>query len=518
MQTIMTAQDTLPDTQAAAGYRELLAELREAALLHSSVALLAWDQETMMPRAGAGLRAEQMAQLESLAHRQATQPRIGELLSRAEADSELNADPLVAANLREGRRQYDRAVQLPEALVREFTEVKSLAMEAWRDAREQSDFRAFQPWLTRIVELSRRKAECHGAGSPGEMYDHLLQDYEPGMDSANIDQVFGELRSWLVPFVAEIAAAPHRPSDSPHRIRVPIERQKEFNRLVAERIGFDFSSGRMDVSTHPFCTFLGPGDTRLTTRYTEDRFADALSSTMHETGHALYDQGLPKGERFGQPVANVASHALHESQSRLWENQVGRSLSFWRWATPEARRILGEAVEGVTPEAITGAVNRVEPSLIRVDSDEVTYHLHIMLRYDLERALLTGELAPADLPGAWNERMKQDLGLVVPDDARGCLQDVHWSHGYIGYFPTYTLGTLFSAQFWSAARRDLAGLEEGFARCEFAPLLEWLRDRIHRHGSRFTPPELCERVTGAPLGPRPLVDYFEERLRPLYGI
>jgi carboxypeptidase Taq len=514
----MSQGDTDSSTPGAAAYRELLGELRQAALLRSSVALLGWDQETYMPRRGGALRAEQLAQLESLAHRQATQPKLAELFEAAESDAELTADPMVAANLREGRRRYERAVRLPEELVREFTETTSLASEAWRDARAQSDFSAFQPWLTKVVELTRRKAECHGASAPGEMYDALLDDYEPGADTASIDRVFGELRDWLVPFAAEIAASPGAPSDAPQRLRVPIERQKELNALVAERIGYDFASGRVDISAHPFCTFIGPGDTRITTRYTEERFADALSSTMHETGHALYDQGLPKDTRFGEPVADVASHAMHESQSRLWENQVGRSQQFWRWAMPEARRVLGDAVEGVTPEAMFGAVNRVEPSLIRVDSDEVTYHLHIMLRYDLERAMLAGDLAPADLPGAWNERMKRDLGLEVPDDARGCLQDVHWSHGYIGYFPTYTLGTLYSAQFWAAARRDLPDLEEGFARGEFAPLLEWLRERIHRQGSRFTPPELVERVTGAPLTPRPLMEYFEERLRPLYGI
>jgi len=299
---------------------------------------------------------------------------------------------------------------------------------------------------------------------------------------------------------------------------VPQERQHAFNQIVLRRIGFDAESGRLDVSAHPFSVGLGPGDTRITTRYRDDGFLDALGSTLHEAGHGLYEQGLPKEKLAGQPLADPLGLGIHESQSRLWENHVGRSRAFCRWAVPEIRSIVGAPLDTLTEDELYAAVNIVRPNLIRVESDEATYHLHILLRFDLERAMLRGDLRAADLPGAWNERVKRDLGLEVPDDASGCLQDVHWSMGAIGYFPTYTLGSLYAAQFWQAAASDVPGLSEQIARGEFGPLLGWLRDKIHAHGRRYAAAELCERVTGAPLTHKPLVRHLEDKLRPLYGI
>jgi carboxypeptidase Taq len=499
-------------------YDRLLDHLADVATLGSSVALLQWDQETMMPPRGAELRARQLSLLSSLLHRQQTDPRVGEWLEAAESDADLAADGAVRANLREARRVYERATRLPESLVREMAETFSLAMEAWKTAREQSDFASFAPWLEKVVRLNRAKAECLGAGSGREMYDALLDEYEPGADSARVGELFDALREQLVPLIAELADAPRRPDASVQLLRLPIPLQQEFSRRVAQRLGYGSDSGRLDTSAHPFCQHVGPGDTRITTRFTEDRFADALSSTMHEVGHALYEQGLPKHERWGQPLAEAASFAIHESQSRLWENMVGRSRPFWEWAVPLAREIFGEAGRALTVDAAWEASNLVEPSLIRVDSDEATYNLHIMLRFDLERALLAGDLAVAELPGAWNERIRADLGIEVPDDRRGCLQDVHWSMGAIGYFPTYTLGTLYAAQFWQTIRRDLPNVEEQFRTGEFGTLLGWLRENIHAHGMRYRAPELCERVTGAPLSHEPLIDYLRAKLTPLYGL
>ncbi len=369
-----------------------------------------------------------------------------------------------------------------------------------------------------MLDLSRAKADCYGASTAAGRYDELMAEYEPGVRSEEIEGVFSGLRARLAPLIGEIAAAGPPPPSGIHAARVPIPEQQAFSTHVAERIGFDFGAGRLDTSTHPFCQGVGPGDTRLTTRYREDEFPDALSSTLHESGHGLYEQGLPKAEFPGQPLSEAASLGIHESQSRLWENMVGRSRAFWEWALPEVRRRFGAVIGGPSVDEVFRAMNRVEPNLIRVDSDEATYNLHIMLRFDLERALLGRDLPVTDLPGAWNERMREDLGLHVPDDRRGVLQDIHWSMGAIGYFPTYTLGNLYAAQMWEAVSRDVPALESEISRGEFGALLAWLRERIHRHGRRFPATELCERATGKPLEPEPFLRYLEGKLRPLHGV
>lgn len=499
-------------------YESLTGALREADLVSSIGSVLSWDQETMLPDAGTALRAEQLSLLSGLAHEKRTDPRLAEWLAACEADASLRVDPVVAANLREIRRDLDRQVKLPSSLVREIAQTTTLAQHAWREARERSDFAAFAPWLEKVFALSRAKADCFGATTAAERYDQLMEDYEPGVRSEELERVFAGLRSRLAPLIREIAESGARVDDSIHRARVPIPRQREFNARVAERIGFDFSAGRLDTSTHPFCQGVGAGDTRLTTRYREDNFPDALSSTLHEAGHGLYEQGLPKAEFPGQPLSEAASLGIHESQSRLWENMVGRSRAFWEWAFPEVRREFGDALGDPSVETVFRAMNVVKPNLIRVDSDEATYNLHIMLRFDLERALLSGDLPVADLPAAWAARMKEDLGLDVPDDRRGALQDIHWSMAAVGYFPTYTLGNLYAAQLWEAMGRDLPGLEAEVARGEFGSLLAWLRERVHRHGRRFPATELCERATGAPLSPEPFLRYLEGKLRPVYGI
>ena len=498
-------------------YADLLAALREAATLRSVIATLGWDQETVMPPAAAGMRAEQMALLAGLAHERATDPRLGDLLARAESDPAVLEDAAAAANVREIRRDYDRATRLPTSLVRDIAETASRAMEAWKSARADDDFAAFAPWLEKTIGLARQRAGHLGTPEGGELYDALLDEYEPGMTAARLERVFGELRAGLAPLIAAVAESGSHPDESPARITLPIPAQEAFCRGVLERIGFDLAAGRLDTSAHPFCEGAGPGDTRLTNRYRPNGWADALSSVMHEGGHGLYEQGLPKAERWGEPLAESASLGIHESQSRLWENLVGRSLPFWRWALPEARAVLGDTLAPLTPEQVFRALNVIRPGLIRVESDEATYNLHIMLRFDLERALLRGDLAVGDLPATWNERVHADLGLEVPNDAFGVLQDVHWSMGAFGYFPTYTLGNLYAAQLWEAVEAEIPDLPRQMEAGQFAPLLAWLRREIHVHGRRFSAEELCTRATGAPVSPGPLLSYLRHKIGAVYG-
>ncbi len=500
-------------------YTELLDRMRQVATLNSVANLLSWDQETMMPPKAGEFRAEALAAIGRLAHQQATDPRVGELLSQCEADATLVARPDAAANVREIRRDYERAVKLPSDLVAEMSEVSSRALEAWKAARTASDFAAFRPWLERQVDLARRKAACYGTPPGGEAYDALLDEYEPGTTAAMLERVFGPLRDELAPLLAEIAVAQERsPDESVRALSVPLDRQRALNGAILGRIGFDTAAGRLDLSTHPFSTGIAPHDTRITTRYKETDFAEALNSTLHEAGHALYEQGVPAAERWGEPLGEPLGLGVHESQSRLWENHVGRSLAFWRFVLPIAREAIGHTLDRYSAEDLYRAVNVVRPGLIRVESDEATYNLHVMVRFDLERALVRGDLAVRDLPGAWNDRVARDLGLVVPDDARGCLQDIHWSMGAIGYFPTYTLGTLYAAQLWEAIRRAIPDVEESIARGEFAPLLGWLRAQVHAHGRRYPAGELCERLTGAALGHAPLLRHLRTKLGTIYGL
>ena len=511
--------DTASPTSESTAYGELLGLLREGATLASAISILGWDQETQMPPHASPLRAEQMAVLSALAHERRTSARLGDLLAACEADPALAADPLAAANLRAIRRDYDRATRLPPELVREMAETSSRAMHVWRDAREKNDVAMFSPWLEKTVGLVRTAAGLLGYPEGGEPYDALLDTYEPGMTTAEITRIFASLRAGLAPLIRAVAESGVRPDTAWQQARIAVARQVEFNRALVRRMGFDLDGGRLDESAHPFCDGIGPGDTRLTTRYAEDQFASALASTLHETGHALYEQGLPKTERFGQPLAEAASTGIHESQSRMWENFVGRSRPFWAWALPELRAAFGSPeLDALDVETAYRGMNVVEPNLIRIESDEATYNLHIMLRFDLERALLSGDLAVADLPAAWNDRIRADLGLTVPDDARGCLQDIHWSMGSFGYFPTYTLGNLYAAQLWVTLRQALPGLDDDLRRGEFGGLLAWLREHVHVHGRRYTAPELCERVTGRRLGHEPLLDYLRARIEPIYGL
>lgn len=494
-------------------YRRLLEHLRGSAVLSSTMSLLGWDQETLMPAGGAALRADQQEQLAEILQRRRAAPAVGRLIEKARPLADGDAD--AAAVLREAARDYERATRIPPKLAAERAKLRSLARRAWTDAREKSDFASFLPWLEKIVLLMRRWGDA--LGHPGGPYDALIDDYEPGETAAGLRALFGPLERSLTELLRRIVGSGRTVDASVLARPCPIPAQREFARAAAEAIGFDFARGRLDDTVHPFCSTLWPGDIRITSRYQERMFPDGFFSALHEAGHGLYEQGLDP-ERFGSPLAEACSYGVHESQSRLWENLVGRSLGFWRHFLPRARAAFPGALDDVPLDAFRNAVNEVTPSFIRVDADEVTYNLHIFLRFRIEQELIAGDLAPKDVPAAWNERFKAAFGIAPPDDARGSLQDVHWSLTLVGYFPTYTLGNIYAAHLFERARRDLGDLEAAFAKGDFMPLLGWLRERIHRHGRRHAPAKLIEEATGSPPSPGPLLRHLEARAAEVYGL
>lgn len=504
-------------------YAELCAYARQGATLRSIAALLAWDQETYMPRGGGEARAEQMALLAGMMHERGTSKEFGDLISAAGGEG-LNDQQ--AACVREFKRDYDKQTKLPKSLVEELARTGSKAQDVWKDARKNNDFKTFEPWLSKMVDLSRQKAEAYGY--QGELYDALLDEYEPNATAKEVETVFTPLGEKLSALIKELTESGKSPDDAPTKVHAPEDRQHALGMHVLKAIGFDLDAGRLDITTHPFCEGLAPGDTRLTTRYDDKYFPGALYGTMHEAGHGMYEQGLPKGgshegpgsekvESFGTPLADSISLGIHESQSRMWENMVGRSRPFWAWIYKEACDQFAE-LGRFDQEEVYRAVNIVRPTFIRVEADEGTYNLHVMLRFGIERAMLSGDLSVGDLPGAWNARFKELLGLDVPNDTNGCLQDVHWSFGLFGYFPTYTLGNLYAAQFWQTINKELPGLEDEFAKGDFGRLKQWLTKNIHAHGRRYGAGELCEKVTGRPLESQPLMDYLGGKLREVYKL
>jgi carboxypeptidase Taq len=497
-------------------YDELTRRVKEEALLASCAALLGWDEETYMPGAGAAHRASQQALLAGLLHDRATDPRRGELLAAVEG-SDLVAEPdsPEAVNVRELRRVYDRETRLPRPLVEEYARAASLAQQAWVAAHDRGDWSLFRPWVEKVLALKREEAACLRPGV--DLYDTMLDEYEPGMTGRQVAALFDALRGELIDLVGAIGAARRRADGSILRRPYPLDRQRQFGAEVAAAVGFDFRSGRLDTSPHPFFTTIGPGDYRITTRYRLHEFGEGLFGILHEVGHALYEQGLDPAQH-GLPMGESVSVGVHESQARLWENTVGRSPSFWRHFFPLARRHFPEALRGVSLDEFFFAVNHVAPSLNRARADEVTYNLHTLIRFELERALVAGDLKAADVPSAWNEKYLRYLGVTPANDTDGCLQDGHWGGGLIGYFPTYTLGNLLAAQLFDRASADLGGLDDDFARGRFDRLLGWLRDRVYRHGQRYPAARLIEHATGAPPDHRPLLAALRRKYGVLYGL
>ncbi len=496
----------MTDTNTFPPYKTLLARAKEIALVDSATALLNWDEETFMPRQALPFRAEQLAYFSGWSHRQFTAPEVGDWIKSCE-DHAFAPDSDEATNTREWRRAYDRATKLPPELVEEFNRATTLARDAWAEARKRSEFAHFQPHLEKLLQLSRQMADKWGFVECA--YDALLDGHERGARASQLKELFAKFRPALVAVLGLAVENSEAIPESFLEGDYPIAAQQAFNREVAEAFGFDFNAGRIDTTTHPFCTGLGPGDTRLTTRYNERDFTESFYGVLHEAGHGLYDQGL-KSEHHGTPLGSACSMGIHESQSRLWENHVGRSVDFWEHWHPRACHHF-PALSKFSPEQIARAINRVSPSFIRVEADQVTYDLHIILRFELELKLIEGSLKVADLPGVWNEEFTKMLGLKVPDDARGCLQDIHWSLGAFGYFPTYTLGNLNAAQLMHRAAQDLPGLDSELRTGCYRSLLGWLREKIHTPGQRYEPPELMRRATGEDTRSRYHLDYLRRK-------
>ncbi|HMC09820.1 MAG TPA: carboxypeptidase M32 [Pirellulaceae bacterium] len=501
---------------ASAAFDELCSLARESALIESVEAALGWDERTYMPAAAGEYRAEQMTFLTGLAHKQRTSKQLGDLLGEL-ASSDLLKDPHsdAGATIRELKRQYDKRVKLPQKLVEELTRASVLGQQAWVKARQDNDFAAFAPHAEKLFHLKRQQAECLGyKDSP---YDALLDDFEPDAKTADVAKVLAQLRGELVPLVQAIMQSGRKAPVEILQREYPAAAQEAFGKAAAAAIGFDFTRGRLDITHHPFCSGMGPHDCRITTRYDERFSNSAFFGILHEAGHGIYDQGM-RPDQFGLPPGNYVSLGIHESQSRMWENLVGRSRAFWQHFFPRLQGAFPAAVGDVKPDDFFWAINHVAPSLIRVEADEATYNLHIVIRFELEQALLSEDLAIGDLSGAWRERYEQYLGVAPTTDADGCLQDIHWSAALIGYFPTYSLGNLYASQFFEQADRDLGGLAPMFARGEFEPLKAWLNEKIHTKGQCYTAAELVQLVTGQPLSPAPLMRHLRGKLRPLYGI
>jgi carboxypeptidase Taq len=497
-----------------AKFEELRARLAEISDLSRTAALLGWDQETMMPPLGAPGRAEQMATLSRVIHEKFTSPEVGRLLDElAGFEQEHPPDSIEASMIRVARRDWEKACNVPADLRAEIARAASLGLQSWIGARERNDFAEFLPALRTNLELRRRYVACFDGYA--EPYDALLDDYERGMTSAEVRPLFAYVREHQTQLVHDVAAAD--PVPDPPRRAFDLDRQKAFELDVIRRFGYDESAWRLDPTVHPFLSGINTQDIRLTTRYFEDNL-DGLFATMHECGHGLYEHQVDASlERTG--LARGVSLGMHESQSRMWENLVGRSLPFWRFFLPRAQEQFPEALAGATAESWYREVNTVRPSLIRVDADEATYNLHIILRFELEQEMLEETFPLERLPEEWNRRMWDYLGVEVPDDVHGVLQDKHWAGGAVGYFPTYALGNLISAQLWDRILADIPDLYEEFERGEFGPLREWLREHVHRHGRKFTPSETLERAIGtSQIDPVPYVRYLRAKVGEIYGL
>ncbi len=492
--------------------------MAETKALNGAADVLGWDQQTYMPTGGGGARADQMTALSKVIHQMATGRETEGLLEAAEREAkDLDPDDDDAAYLRVARRDFDRTAKMPEELVARYARITTLGYEAWHEARAASDYGKFAPWLEQILGLSREVAELRGYKE--SIYDALLDEYEPGMTASDVQGMFDAIKPNLVALVQAVSEPKARAVDDGVLKRDFDEAHQEaFGRAVVSALGFDWTRGRQDRAVHPFCTSFTRGDVRITTRFERNFLPAALFGSMHETGHALYEQGVA-GRYDGNVLGGGTSLGVHESQSRLWENLVGRSRPFWQAFYPDLQAAFPDQLGSVAPNDWYRAINKVEPSLIRVEADEVTYNLHILLRFEMEVALLEGRVSVADAPQLWNAKTEEYLGLTPPDDAHGILQDVHWSGGGIGYFPTYSVGNLLSVQLFEAANDALGGeIAAQIARREFGPLHGWLQENIYQYGRKYDPKELVRRVTGRPLDPAPYLRYLGAKFGDVYGL
>ncbi|MBK1876750.1 carboxypeptidase M32 [Pelagicoccus mobilis] len=484
--------------------------------LESIAGLLGWDQQTLLPEESSDQRQDQIATMASAIHEARTDSEIGGLLSKLESqtpapDTKNPADD-VGIILRDARTDYDRCTKLPAAWVEQHARLCSEAYHAWAEARKNNDFASYAPYIQRHLDLAKEEAEHLGWGD--RPYDLMIDFHDPGVDAATIDSLFSELKTGLAPVLKQIL-------DSPTKARTdifkgfPVAEQKTFLEEVTASLGFNYKRGRIDISLHPFCSGNG-ADTRMTTRFDVDNPLDSLFSSIHETGHGMYEQGLPL-DSLHNALGKAAGMGAHESQSRLWENQVCRSKAFWKHYEPKFRSAFPTQLEGISSDDLYLAINAVSRNPIRVDSDEVTYNLHIIIRFEIEKKLFAEELQVSELPDYWNAQYKELLGIEPKDDAEGVLQDVHWSGGSFGYFPSYCLGNMLAAQLWYSAADQLPSLEEDLAKGEFENLLNWLRENVHQHGARYHLLELSQKATGQALSPKSLIRYLKDRYLPLYA-
>ena len=492
---------------------QLKERLGEVTDIGRAASVLSWDQQVNMPPGGNEARGQQLATLSKIAQEKFISDEVGKLID--DLKQELNgADTDEAALVRVASRNYDKAIRVPPSFIAEQAIVTSKAFEAWIEARGKSDFSIFQPHLEKVVELVHQYISFFPAGN--HPYDTLLDDYEPGMKTADVQTIFDGLRPKQVKLIKAIASKKQVKDDFLFK-KYNEKKLMDFGEQIITKFGYDWARGRQDKAPHPFETTFSVNDVRITTRYEADNPLAMLFSTMHEAGHAMYEQGVnPEYDR--TPLSGGTSLAVHESQSRMWENLVGRSLPFWEHYYPLLKKAFASQLDGVSLKSFYKAINKVEPSLIRVNADEATYNLHIMLRLELEIGMVEGTIAVKDLPEIWNAKMQEYLGVTPPDDARGVLQDIHWSGGAIGYFSTYALGNLVSAQLWEKIKKDIRNLDDQIRKGDFSELLGWLRKNIHQHGQKYEPQQLVEKVTGSKISPEPYVRYLTKKYSEIYGL
>jgi carboxypeptidase Taq len=489
--------------------------LGEVSDINRAVSIMSWDQQVNMPVQGNEARGQQMATLSKIAQEKFISDEVGRLLEDLQQEFEgADSDSDEAAMIRVAARNYDKAKRVPPEFIQEQAIVSSKAFEAWVDARQKSDFSVFRPHLEKVVELVQKYISFFPPGS--HPYDTLLDDYEPGMKTEEVQAIFNTLRPKQVKLLKVIAGSKQVKSDFLFK-KYNEKKLMDFGVDVVTRFGYDWSRGRQDKAPHPFETTFSVNDVRITTRFEEDNPLATLFSTMHEAGHAMYEQGVnPAYER--TPLAGGTSLAIHESQSRMWENLVGRSLPFWEYFYPALKKTFPAQLDGVSLKTFYKAINKVEPSFIRVNADEATYNMHIMLRLELEIGMVEGTIAIKDLPGIWNAKMEEYLSITPPNDARGVLQDIHWSGGAIGYFSTYALGNLVSAQLWEKIRKDIRDLDDQICKGNFTELLGWLHKNIHQYGHKYEPQTLMQKVTGSKITPEPYVRYLTKKYNEVYGL
>ena len=490
--------------------KEILGEVSD---LNHAASVLSWDQQVNMPPGGGEARGQQLATLGKLSHEKSTSDKVGKLLDDLKQEF-AGSDSDDAALVRVAARNFDKTMRVPSEFVSEQAVVTTAAFEAWVEAKKKSDFSIFHPHLEKVFDLARKYVSFFPPSD--HPYDVLLDDYEPGMKTADVQGIFDKLRPQQVKLIRNIKSAKQVKADFLHK-KYAEKKVWDFSAAIASKFGYDFTRGRQDKAAHPFETSFSVNDVRITNRYEPDNPLATLFSGMHEAGHAMYEQGVnPAYER--TPLANGVSSAVHESQSRMWENLVGRSLPFWEHFFPELKKIFPTQLDGISAKTFYKAINKVEPTFIRVSADEATYNLHIMLRLELEIAMIEDKIAIKDLPEIWNTKMQEYLGITPPDDAHGVLQDIHWSAGLIGYFPTYALGNLVSAQLWEKINKDIRDLDQQIHNGKFDALLAWLRKNIHVHGHKYDPQDLVQKVAGSKIDPSAYVRYLTKKYSDIYGL